>query len=1023
MKTNGGLFNVTGRMSFRLFLRQGGSSFSLFLLALLLPALFAGSVHAAAMVSAGSYHTLAVTGGGMVRAWGGNTHGQLGNGGMSDSETPVTVSGLNNVTAVAAGGRHSVALKADGTVWTWGDNRFGQLGDGTTTNSKVPVQVVGLKDVAAVSAGPSHTLALKKDGTVWTWGANVEKKISDVAPDYMATPVQVAGVTDVTAILATSGLSIAVKKDGMVWVWGWEWWWGSRGDVTRTPRQVDIPGFSDVKVIAAGDPGAAFLLLLKRDGTVWGVGHLGRGVLGNGTVDAWERVPVQVPGLANVVAIAAGDGHAGAITSDGSVWVWGDNRAGQAGPKAEGFFSAKPTPVGIADAVAITAGIASSSGKDYALGETAPWGEPGVPGGLWITVLRNDGSIWSWGANNYGQFGNGTTSYNSSVAPVEASQLADVKSVSARGNHTVALKVDGTVWAWGYNEYGQVGDGTTNWTITPAQTKGLADVTAIAAGSAHSLALKNDGTVWAWGNNSDGQLGTGNFNYSSIPVQVTALADVDAIAAGYSHSVALKRDRTVWAWGNGEKGQVGNVAFTYRSSTPVPVTGLTDIVAVAAGNYQNLALKADGTVWRWGSCSPYPDTSVPVIISGIDTVMAIAAGAHHGVALKKDGTVWSWGNNEYGALGNGTYGTYSNAYSTVPVQAVGLSDVTAISAGVFYTMALRSDGTPWVWGRSNYGTAWNWPDGVRFGAHPMPMTQLWDIAAIAGGDFHAAAIKRDGTVWGWGRNDYSQLGNGFDRRIPQKALVFTLFNAERTQVGVFNGGQWYLDGNGNGTWDQRSDGVYAPKPFGIAGDIPVTGSWRSGRTRMGVFRQGAWFLDMNRSGWEDGIDASYSFGIPSDIPVTGKWSGGLAANINVLDSKIGVFRDGAWYLDINGNGAWDEGDVTYSFGIAGDVPVTGDWNGNGTTKIGVVRGNTWFLDMNGNGAWDDGIDAGFSFGIPGDVPVTGDWNGSGTTKIGVVRGGSDWYLDINGNGGWDDAVDRVLYGFGIPGDVPVTGNW
>jgi hypothetical protein len=186
--------------------------------------------------------------------------------------------------------------------------------------------------------------------------------------------------------------------------------------------------------------------------------------------------------------------------------------------------------------------------------------------------------------------------------------------------------------------------------------------------------------------------------------------------------------------------------------------------------------------------------------------------------------------------------------------------------------------------------------------------------------------------------------------------------------------------------------------------------------QIGVFRDGQWYLDRNgNGGFEPGTDSLFNFGIPGDIPVTGDWTGTGTA-------KAGVFRVGQWYLDSNGNGAWDPGvDTIYNFGIPGDVPVTGDWTGTGTTKIGVVRGIEWYLDIDGNGVWDPGVDRVYAFGIPGDVPVTGDWNSSGTTKIGIFRGGQ-WYLDANGNGAWDPGVDTI-YNFGIPGDVPATGDW
>lgn len=184
---------------------------------------------------------------------------------------------------------------------------------------------------------------------------------------------------------------------------------------------------------------------------------------------------------------------------------------------------------------------------------------------------------------------------------------------------------------------------------------------------------------------------------------------------------------------------------------------------------------------------------------------------------------------------------------------------------------------------------------------------------------------------------------------------------------------------------------------------------------IGVYRSGTWYLDRSGNGtWMTEADATSTFGIPGDIPVTGDWDGSGK-------DRIGVFRKGYWFLDSNGNGVWDEGfDRAFTFGVPDDVPVTGDWTGSSVTRVGVFRQGTWYLDMDHNGQWDE-CDVSYSFGIPGDKPVTGDWTGSGTTNIGVVRGNA-WFLDLNGNGAWDDGIDAV-YSFGIPGDVPVTGDW
>jgi FtsP/CotA-like multicopper oxidase with cupredoxin domain len=185
--------------------------------------------------------------------------------------------------------------------------------------------------------------------------------------------------------------------------------------------------------------------------------------------------------------------------------------------------------------------------------------------------------------------------------------------------------------------------------------------------------------------------------------------------------------------------------------------------------------------------------------------------------------------------------------------------------------------------------------------------------------------------------------------------------------------------------------------------------------RVGVFRgNGEWYVDANGSGaWNTGDKVSV-FGATGDIPISGDWNGNGT-------TKLGVYKgNGVWWLDMNGNGILDATEI-FNFGIPGDVPIVGDWTGNGSTKIGVFRNGQVYLDMNGNGAWDAGIDQITYFGIAGDVPITGDWNGDGKTKIGVYRNGQV-YRDMNGNGFWDAGTDQFSF-FGIAGDIPVTGDW
>jgi alpha-tubulin suppressor-like RCC1 family protein len=344
------------------------------------------------------------------------------------------------ILAAAVGTVHTVVLKEDGTVWTSGDNSSGQLGDGTTTSRLLPVQALGLTQATAVASGWAHSVALKADGTVWAWGRNLWGELGDGTTTGRATPGQVQGLTHVTAIAAGQGHTVALKDDGTVWSWGLNQA-GALGDGTLTNRAtpVQVQGLTQIIEIAVGDEHNA---ALKADGTVWTWGRNDWGQIGNGTVRVLHPAPVQVPGLTQVTAIAAGS--------------------------------------------------------------------------YYILAARADGTVWSWGGNNEGQLGDGTT--ETRTMPVQVQNLTQVFALSASGNHAVALKQDGTVWDWGYNIAGPPSVRT-----LPVQVPGLSQVTGLAAGSnaTHSIVLKGDGTAWAWGWNNNGQFGDGTVTRHSTPVELT----------------------------------------------------------------------------------------------------------------------------------------------------------------------------------------------------------------------------------------------------------------------------------------------------------------------------------------------------------------------------------------------------------------------------------------------------------------------------------------------------------------------
>jgi hypothetical protein len=253
-----------------------------------------------------------------------------------------------------------------------------------------------------------------------------------------------------------------------------------------------------------------------------------------------------------------------------------------------------------------------------------------------------------------------------------------------------------------------------------------------------------------------------------------------------------------------------------------------------------------------------------------------------------------------------------------------------------------------------------------------------------------------------------------------------------SSIGVFRPGtgEWFLDRNGSGVLDVcHTDTCVGP--LGNEGDIPVAGSWMGTQaTFLGVFDPGAatWYLDLNGNGVLDGCEANacrYIYGEPGDLPVVGDWTGEGRA-------RIGVFRPGTgeWHFDINGDGdlaGCNLNSCSRFFGGSGDLPVVGDWTGEGKTKIGVFRPGTgeWLLDSSGDGEGKSCAGQCLSFGAEGDLPVVGDWNGAGADKIGVFRPGTgEWFLDLNGNGQWDGCnVDLCPGPFGQPGDLPVVGKW
>jgi alpha-tubulin suppressor-like RCC1 family protein len=772
-------------------------------------------------LAVGADHALARKADNTVWAWGANSTGALGDGTTTARTSPVPVTTLSGITKIGTGHDHSLAVTSTGIVSTWGANGNSQLGDGTTVARSSPLAISDAgydwrvaTPTLSVASG-TYTTDRTVTVSVATTGATIRYTRTGVDPTESD-----ATVTSGSTLSVTYSQTLKVKawKAGMP---------ASHVTAATYTMQVAQPTLSpsggtytsaQTVTMTTATPGAT--LRYTTDGstpTPASTPYTGAISVGTSTTvkvvgfktnwsDSTLRTGTFTMNFGTLTAPTV-DPATGSYVNSATVTM--SALAGAAiryttnntAVQSTSPLYTEPLAVDVTTTIRARAyhpdyTSSAETTRTYTLAAGTPVFSPTAgtyPAGQLITVTApsvgstihytlngldpttSDPVIASGATLVAGHYTLKARAWKTGADPsaVASATYAITGTVAtgrvvAGGDHTLAVRPDGLVWAWGMNSSGQAGQGTTvSPQVLPRMVAGLTGITTIGAGDAHGLARRTSGAVAAWGLNGSGRLGDGSTTTRLLPVDVSGVTDAVAVAAGDDHTLALRADGTVLAFGHNAAGELGDGSTTTRL-TPVAVSGLTSITALSAGRDFSLARKQDGTVWAWGENSSFQladgtttDRSTPAAIAGITTATAVAAGTLHGLALLADGTVVGWGRNVAGALGDGT-----TTNRSAPVAVVGLTNIVAIAAGMDFSLALDSSGTVWSWGTNGTGQL---ADGGTTGrTSPAAIGGLADIVQITAGGQHALALTADGTVYAWGRNLYGAVGDGTttDRLTP-----------------------------------------------------------------------------------------------------------------------------------------------------------------------------------------------------------------------------------------------------------------
>lgn len=527
--------------------------------------------------------------------------------------SPIQIGSLTNWSRVLCGYNTGLALKTDGTLWAWGMGTYGMLGNGTTITYASPIQVGSDTNWSKISSGSSAWFAIKTNGTLWACGYNAYGTLGNGTTIRYSSPIQIGSLTNWSNISTADNVTLATKTDGTLWVCGYNAYGSlGDGSTINKSSPIQIGNYNNWGNVFAGStsfaipsptrtfdlqqdlgqryvskdylldvyPNIASATGARTSPGLWAWGQGVYSALGNGTTIQYSS-PVQIGSLTNWKQVSVNITNSAAIKTDGTLWTWGGNNYGQLGNG--GTLS----------------GIAGYS-SPIQIGSLTNWKQ--VVAGYSMGAIKTDGTLWTWGWNTVGQLGIGNRT--DTYTPIQVGLLTNWKQVScgSSGGTFYAIKTNGTLWAWGDGYLGRLGNGlglNTTAYSSPIQIGSLTNWSQVSGGGGHAAAVKTDGTLWTWGFDAYGQLGNGTaINYSS-PIQVGLLTNWKQVSAGEGTTAAIKTDGTLWIWGRGGLGTMGNGTRTNYSS-PIQVGLLTNWKQVSCRYLGAAAIKTDGTLWTWG---------------------------------------------------------------------------------------------------------------------------------------------------------------------------------------------------------------------------------------------------------------------------------------------------------------------------------------------------------------------------------------------------------------------------------------